>query len=122
MFISVFFEGPLAPLFFWLGGVPVDRRSSHGAVEQIVAEFERREHFVLGIAPDGTRQPVSQWKTGFYHIAVNAKVPILLGYIDASKKEAGLADFFEPSGDIEADMPKIQAFYATKQGINPENA
>jgi 1-acyl-sn-glycerol-3-phosphate acyltransferase len=74
------------------------------------------------IPPEGTRSRVERWKTGFYHIANNADVPILMGYLDASRKEAGLADFFHPTGDVDADMRAIRNFYADKQAIRPENA
>ena len=77
---------------------------------------------VVLIPPEGTRAKVKDWKTGFYHIANNAGVPILMGYLDADKKEAGLADFFYPTGDLSVDMAEIRKFYSTKKGIRPENA
>ncbi|MDX1492121.1 MAG: lysophospholipid acyltransferase family protein [Pseudohongiellaceae bacterium] len=116
------FPFPIGWFMKWLGGIPVDRSRNHNLVDHTVKQYEENPKLIVLIPPEGTRSHVKQWKTGFYHIAVNAKVPILMGYIDMSKKEAGLADFFEPSGDIELDMPKIRAFYATKKGINPENA
>jgi 1-acyl-sn-glycerol-3-phosphate acyltransferase len=106
----------------WLGGIPINRTATHGVVDQIVEQYQQRGDLVVLVPPEGTRSKVTQWKTGFYHIANNAQVPILMGYIDASRKEAGLADFFHPSGDLEQDMRDIRAFYADKKGINPQNA
>ncbi len=74
------------------------------------------------IPPEGTRSKVAKWKTGFYHIANNADVPILMGYVDGEHKEAGFADFFYPTGGIDADMEKILAFYAGKKGLKAENS
>ena len=91
-------------------------------VDQTVAKFRENENLVVLIPPEGTRSRVKRWKSGFYHIANNAQVPILLGYIDAVKKEAGLADFFQPTGNMEADIEKIREFYRAKAGINPENS
>lgn len=106
----------------WLGGIPIDRSMAHNVVDQTVARFNENENLVVLIPPEGTRSRVKRWKSGFYHIANNAQVPILLGYIDAVKKEAGLADFFQPTGNLESDMEKIRDFYKAKTGINPENA
>lgn len=116
------FVFPFGLLMRWLGGIPIDRSKSNNVVQQIAEEFERNDQFVVLIPPEGTRSKVDRWKTGFYHIALAARVPILLGYLDAPSKEAGLADFFTPTGDLEKDMSDIRAFYAGKTGINPENA
>lgn len=115
------FPFPVAGLMKWLGGIPVDRNRHQNLVEHTVRQYHENPELVVLIPPEGTRSRVKEWKTGFYHIAVNAGVPVLMGYIDAAKKEAGLADFFHPSGEIETDLPAIRAFYADKQGINPEN-
>lgn len=115
------FAFPFGGFMKWLGGIPIDRSKSHNMVEHTVKQYRENQDLVVLIPPEGTRSRVSRWKTGFYHIAHNAGVPILMGYVDAEKKTAGLADFFYPSGDIEADMVRIRAFYATKVGINPDN-
>jgi 1-acyl-sn-glycerol-3-phosphate acyltransferase len=109
-------------LMKWLGGIPINRSASHNVVNETVRQYQENDELVVLIPPEGTRSRVERWKTGFYHIANNAGVPILLGYVDAANKEAGFADFFTPSGDIDRDMQEIRAFYANKQGINPENA
>lgn len=116
------FRFPFGGLMRWLGGIPIDRSRAHGVVDQVTQRYRENPQLVVLIPPEGTRSKVNEWRTGFYHIANNANVPILMGYIDAERKEAGLADFFHPTGDVEADIKAIRAFYATKRGIRPENA
>ena len=116
------FPFPFSGLMKWLGGIPIDRAKSHNVVYQTVSQFKEQESFVVLIPPEGTRSKVAAWKTGFYHIANNAGVPILLGYVDAAKKEGGFADFFYPTGSLEEDMVKIRAFYAEKKGLNAQNS
>ena len=77
---------------------------------------------IILIPPEGTRTKVNIWKTGFYRIADNASVPILLGFVDADKKQAGIGGFFYPTGDIEKDMAEIRGFYSTKKGLNAKNS
>jgi len=116
------FPFPFSGLMKWLGGIPINRAKSHNVVFDIVAQFKSNESFVVLVPPEGTRRRVSEWKTGFYHIANNAEVPILMGYVDAGKKEAGFADFFQPTGDLESDMKEIRSFYAQKKGLTAENS
>lgn len=115
------FPFPFGWLMKWLGGIPINRSASHNVVNETVRQYAENDQLIVLIPPEGTRSKVTRWKTGFYHIANNAEVPILLGYVDASKKEAGFADFFTPTGDLEKDMVEIQAFYANKQGLRAEN-
>jgi len=115
------FPFPFSGFMKWLGGIPINRSKSHNVVNDIVLQFNDNEKFVVLVPPEGTRSKVTSWKTGFYHIANNANVPILMGYINAEKKEGGLADFFYPTGDLEKDMKAIRAFYADKKGLCPEN-
>ena len=88
----------------------------------ILRQYKKNDDLVVLIPPEGTRSKVEKWRSGFYHIANLAKVPILLGYVDASKKEAGFADFFTPTGDVDGDMKKIREFYAEKKGLRAENS
>ena len=118
---NTLFTFPFGGLMRWLGGIAIDRSRHHGVVEQVVQMYNDNAELVVLIPPEGTRKRVTEWKTGFYHIANNAQVPVLMGYLDASKKEAGLADFFYPTGDVEADIRNIRLFYADKQGINRNN-
>lgn len=106
----------------WLGGIPINRSKSHNVVNDIVRLYQEHPDLVVLVPPEGTRKKVTNWKSGFYHIANNAGVPILMGFVDAAKKEAGLADFFYPTGDIEADMVAIRSFYAGKKGLLAENS
>ena len=118
---NTLFPFPVGWFMKWLGGIPVDRSRAHNLVDQTVAQYKSNPEMIVLVPPEGTRSKVKEWKTGFYRIAVAAEVPVLMGYVDASKKEAGLADFFYPTGDLEVDMPAIRAFYGDKVGINPEN-
>jgi 1-acyl-sn-glycerol-3-phosphate acyltransferase len=106
------FRGPLGSVMRWLGGMPVDRKQPQGFVDQIVAQFAAREHLVLALAPEGTRKPVEKWKSGFYRIALGASVPIVPGYFDNGRKTVGFGAPFHPTGDAEADLAALRAFYA----------
>lgn len=119
---STLFMFPFGSFMRWLGGIPIDRSQHHGVVDQVVQQYRDNAQLVVLVPPEGTRKKVQNWKTGFYHIANNAGVPILMGYLDAGKKEAGLADFFYPTGNVEDDVRAVRAFYADKRGIRPENA
>lgn len=112
----VFIESPLKPLLRWLGGVGVDRRKSSGVVQQIVNEFNRRERFLLAIAPEGTRSKVREWRSGFYYIAHGAGVPIVPVVIDYGRKVMHIAAPFTPGGDFDADLPQLKALVAHGQG------
>ncbi|MFQ5604052.1 MAG: lysophospholipid acyltransferase family protein [bacterium] len=116
------FRKPFGGFMKWLGGIPVDRSQSHGVVEDTVAEFSQRPHFVLGVAPEGTRKKVQKWKTGFYYIAKEANVPILTGFIDYARKVVGFGPTIYPSGDIDSDLATIQSFYALIGGKHPSKA
>lgn len=111
------FMFPFGGLMRWLGGIAIDRSRHNGVVDQVVKMYGDNAELVVLVPPEGTRKEVKEWKTGFYHIANNAGVPVLMGYLDASRKEAGLADFFYPTGDIGADIQNIRSFYADKRGI-----
>lgn len=116
------FPFPFSGLMKWLGGIPINRDKSHNVVSETVDQFKSNEFFVVLVPPEGTRKKVHKWKTGFYHIANNAGVPILMGYVDAENKEAGFADFFYPTGDLDLDMQEIRGFYAEKKGLRAENS
>jgi len=95
----------------WTGGIPVDRRARHGAVHQVVQHFEQSEGIFLAISPAGTRSRSNCWKSGFYHIANDARVPIICGFLDYRRKVAGVGPSFVPTGDVKADMDRIREFY-----------
>ena len=106
------FRGPIAPLMRWLGGLAVDRRRPEGLVDQSVAMFSGREQLLLAVAPEGTRKPVTRWKSGFYRIAVAAGVPIVPGYFDNRARRVGFGAPLYPTADSEADLAALHAFYA----------
>ena len=115
------FWGPLHYLFTFLGGIPVDRSSSHGFIEQIAKRFDQADEMVLAIAPEGTRSKTDYWKSGFYHIATSANVPICLAYIDYSRRTLGFTRLLYPSGDIDQDIGVIAEFYKDIKGKRPDN-
>ena len=104
-------KGPLRPVMRGLGAVPINRSRASNVVEQMIEQFRTRDHFVLGIPPEGTRRRADHWKSGFYHIARGANVPVVPGYLDFGRKRAGLGPAIQLSGDVHADMDRIRAFY-----------
>ncbi len=106
------FKGPLGTWLRWLGAVPIDRDSATGLVGQLVAEFEKRETFHLALVPEGTRKGARRLKTGFWHIARGAGVPIVCWYLDNDAKRTRWLGSFEPSDDLEADLQKVRDIYA----------
>ena len=116
------FRRPFGGFFKWLGCIPIDRTKPNGVVEQSIQAFRESEEMILVVPPSGTRSKVMYWKTGFYHIAKGANVPIVLGFLDYRRKVGGVGPVVIPTGDIEADMNTIRAFYADITGKNPEKA
>jgi 1-acyl-sn-glycerol-3-phosphate acyltransferase len=110
------FRPPVHWFLRWLGGIPVDRTASHGFVQQMVDEFDRRSQFLLAIAPEGTRKAVERWKTGFYHIAAGAGVPIVLVTFDKARRAVHVGPTVTPTGDLDADMGRILSVYADRLG------
>ncbi|MEE9343736.1 MAG: lysophospholipid acyltransferase family protein [Gammaproteobacteria bacterium] len=115
------FVWPVSRLFRAMGGIPLNRNASGGFIEQTVQLIKSSKAIILTIAPEGTRSRTECWRTGFYYIALQAKVPIALGYIDYDKKQLGIGSFFTPTGDIDKDLMIIQLFYQDKTGKHPEN-
>lgn len=116
------FRGLLGPFARWLGGIAIDRSRSQNTVQQVVEMFRRSQRLVIAISPEGTRRRTEHWKTGFYHIAQQADVPIVLAYLDYDRKIGGFPEVLMPSGDIEADMVRIREFYAAVTPKFPERA
>lgn len=111
---------PLGPIFRMLGGIPVDRSKKTSLTEQIAEEFSKREKFQIAITPEGTRKPNSEWKKGFYYIALEAKVPIVIAALDYKLKEADFKKVLIPSGDVDADMQIIKDTYKGVTARHPE--
>ena len=115
------FKPPFRGVMRWLGGIPIQRESSNNVVEASIVAIQNFDGPVqLIVPPEGTRSKARYWKTGFYYIALGANVPIVMAYMDYARKESGLGPVFEPTGNIEADMVTIQAFYAPFKGKNPD--
>ena len=113
------FRPPFGWLMRWLGGMPVVRSERRGVVAQIVEVFERQDHFIFGVSPEGTRKRVDRWKTGFYHIAHSAGVPIVPGYFDYPRKVVGFGPPLMPTGNLEADIQTLKTFYTPFTGKKP---
>ena len=105
------FKWPLARVMKQMGGVPVDQRGGGNMVQQMVDEFARRSEFMLTVAPEGTRGKARKWRTGFYQIALAAKVPMVVGLMDYGTKTGGLGPLIWPTGDFRADMMKLFDVY-----------
>ena len=110
------FKGVAGPVMKWLGGKPIDRSEAHDVVQQTINTFEQNDAMIVAVAPEGTRSQVGKWKTGFYHIAVGANLPIILGYFDYAKKQAGCLESFTPTGNIDQDMISIKTAYQGVEG------
>lgn len=110
------FAPPLGGLLRALGGMPIDRSAAAGVVEQMVAQFTRRDALWLGIAPEGTRKAVPRWKTGFWHIARGAGVPILPVAFDYPTRTIVIGTPLDTSADMDADIARLRAFYAPFKG------
>jgi 1-acyl-sn-glycerol-3-phosphate acyltransferase len=114
------FRGPFGPLFKSLGGIPIYRHQRGDLVKQMVEAFRQRDEFVLVVPAEGTRARVEYWKSGFYHIAREANVPIVLSYLDYARKRGGFGPAVMPTGNVRDDMDAIRDFYADKSGLHPE--
>ncbi len=112
------------PPFGWLtrrfGGIPIVRHRRENMVDQMVRAFEQAESLALVVPAEGTRRYVPHWKSGFYHIARTADVPIVLGYLDYARRRGGFGPSLHPTGDVQADMNQIREFYADKVGKYPD--
>lgn len=105
------FNGVMGVLLRWLGAIPINRRSAKGVVEQSVDAFNDNEKFLLLIAPEGTRSNATEWKRGYYHIALGAKAPILPAACNYRKKIITFGPTVMPSGDYPADLKRLLEFY-----------
>jgi len=115
------FRFPFGALMRWLGGIPVDRSKANNLVAASAAAIVAADGPVqLVVPPEGTRGKTRHWKTGFYFIALEAQVPIVMAYLDYERKIGGLGPVFTPSGDVEADMGVVKRFYAGVKGRNAD--
>jgi 1-acyl-sn-glycerol-3-phosphate acyltransferase len=114
------FVFPFHYFFRWTGGRPLNREKNENKVDSIAAIFLKNEVFRLAIAPEGTRKKVSQWKTGFYFIALKANVPIIPVSFDYQNKVVGYHPPFYPTGNIETDVAFLETYFIGVVGKNPE--
>lgn len=105
------FRWPFGWYFKWTGGVKLDRTPGQNKVQAIADIFKSKDEFRLALAPEGTRKKVSEWKTGFYYIALEAKVPIICVAFDYSRKAIVINDAFYPTGNINLDLEKLRASF-----------
>jgi 1-acyl-sn-glycerol-3-phosphate acyltransferase len=113
------FRWPLRRFMFDMGGIPVDRSKSGNYVEDVAAEFARRSELALVVAPEGTRGSVTRWRSGFYHIALAARVPIVPAWVDHATMRGGLGPAIMPSGNFDADLAMLARFY---RSVMPDHA
>lgn len=114
------FKPPFGRLMKALGGVPIDRSKRGNQVDSIADVIKSADRLYLVIAPSGTRSKRDHWKSGFYRIAQAADVPMMMGFLDYSKKRSGLAFTMHPSGDVAKDMQTIRSFYENVRGKFPD--
>lgn len=116
------FKSPLGPWFRWLGGEPVQRGAPQGTIKAQAERMNAADYYWVGITPEGTRAYRPNWKSGFYHLAMEAKVPLVLVFMDYPTKTLSLVDHVYLTGDQQADMATIRAVLEGHQGLHPENA
>ncbi len=115
------FEPPFGFLFRWLGGFPVNRTSSHNVVEQTIDYFATRDQVIFAVSPEGTRKKTDKWRTGFYYVAVGAKVPIVPVAFDFPRRTYILHPPQVMTGDADVDIAHLQSFFHPDQACKPEN-
>jgi 1-acyl-sn-glycerol-3-phosphate acyltransferase len=114
------FRGPMGWVMRKLGGTPVRRHRSNDLVQQMADVIQAESDIALVVPAEGTRSYTPHWKSGFYHIARTANVPIVLSYLDYARRRGGFGPELIPSGDMCEDMEEIRAFYADKKGRYPD--
>jgi len=114
------FRWPFGWFMRWLGGVPVDRSGRNDLVSQVAERLRAGARLFLVVPPSGTRRRAEYWKSGFYHIARGADVPIVCSYLDYARKVGGIGLVLTPTGDVAADMDRIRECYAPIRGRYPE--
>lgn len=114
------FRGPFEPLLRSLGAVPIDRSRRASVVDRTIEAINANDDIVVGILPEGTRKRVDHWKSGFYHIARGAGVPIYLASINGPRRRVTLGPRIDATGDITEDMQPIVEFYRGVLGVHPE--
>ena len=114
------FRWPFGGLMRSWGGIPIQRHLSLNMVEQAIQGFRDNREFILVLSPEGTRRKVERWKMGFYHIALGAGVPIVPGALDFANRRVVIGAPFQPTGDAEADLQVLLAFFRPYVPKKPE--
>jgi len=114
------FRWPFGWFFRALGGIPVVRNENHNVVVDSIRAFKDNAQLLLALAPEGTRSKTDHWRTGFYHIAVGANVPLQLAFLDCRTRSLGLGPLLQLTGEIQTDFARFRQFYQDKQGFLPE--
>ncbi|MEE9362161.1 MAG: 1-acyl-sn-glycerol-3-phosphate acyltransferase [Cellulophaga sp.] len=115
------FDSPIGWYFHWVGGTPIDRSKNNDTVSAIAQIFKERKKFRLALSPEGTREKVEKWKTGFYYIAKRANVPIVMVAFDYGNKQITVSELHKTTSDKESDFNLYQSFYKGVKGKVPEN-
>jgi 1-acyl-sn-glycerol-3-phosphate acyltransferase len=115
------FRWPIGPVLRWLGGIPVDRTAATAFVKETARAFRQSGRMVLVVTPEGTRQRTERWKSGFYRIATEADVPILIAGFDYPRRVVFFGPLFQPTGDYETDLEAIRSHYRREMALRPQN-
>lgn len=115
------FKGVGGPVMKMLGGIPVDRKTPGSLVTDLADQLRETPGAMLIMSPEGTRGKSEYWKSGFYRIARDANLPVVLTHLDSETKTLGVGPTIVLTGDVSADMDKIREFYKGKKGIRPGN-
>lgn len=115
------FVFPLGYFFKSVGGVPINRKKNMNMVQATVNEFKNRDSFVIAISPEGTRSKVNKWRTGFYHIATQANIPIVAFTFDFGKRQTEIFPPFYPTGNMDQDFEYLQSLFKNIEGKHPKN-
>ncbi len=116
------FRWPVAGLYRRIGGIPINRRERTGFIAAMVEEFRKRDRLWVAVAPEGTRSHTDHLKSGFYHLALAADVPVGLGAIDYGRKRISIDTYVRFTGDVGRDLEVLRSYYADKRGRVPANA
>jgi 1-acyl-sn-glycerol-3-phosphate acyltransferase len=116
------FKPPFGFIFRWLGGAPVDRSKSTNLVDSIIEIFNSREHFILGLSPEGTRKKTTTWKTGFYFIAKGANVPIVMATLDFKNKQIKISKPYYATDNQDLDFKHFHQYFKGVVGKVPANS
>ena len=116
------FKGPLAPLLRSLGGIPVDRSKTNNMVDTMVDAIKQQSEIAMGVLPEGTRKYVPYWKSGFYHIAQGADLPVYPVQVNGPSKHLHMGEAVHLSGNIDSDMEIFAKYFEGVKGVKPENS